>query len=197
MLSQQNIDKLAQVKNSLAEDAEHNVDNTTEGQEHNGNSRKRQRRTNFLTAVINTEDSEVVRFRFTDDNVRPMIEDVDHLYHAMNTAIREELKDGSFQVRYGSQVRDQNFPFLFSNAHRFTLLDPLAIVHNPISTLLNRGYLTLRVYASEPYHRKPPALVHQTRLSERAAYASKNTVASAEESEMNGNSILQPTRDES
>ena len=70
-------------------------------------------------------------------------------------------------MRYASQVINQNFPFIFSPDERITLVDPLAIYHNPIGTLVKTGSLRMSVFNSEHFHAKTVTLVRSVTMQDR------------------------------
>ena len=95
----------------------------------------------------------MVRFTFKDNEDRPHIHTLRHLYQAAQSAL-SELGELVLKVQFGSQVRDQNMPFLADKTHKLVLVDPLAMLHNPIDFLLHHGYLTMMVMSWQVYHAK-------------------------------------------
>ena len=129
----------------------------------------------YLQAKIVTLDcpedgSSITTIRIT---ARDGVEMPDHiynlfaLYQAIANAIRVATNDRGYVVRFASQVRGQNFPFIFHATRLLTIVDPLAVLHNAIGTLVKRGSLTLQVFDSQHYHTKSTDEVRQATMVDR------------------------------
>jgi len=120
----------------------------------------------FLVAEQSGSDI-LMRFADAENAQKIKIRDLHHLYAAILSAIRRFTGDNSYVVRFASQVINQNFPFIFSAEQRISVVDPLAIYHNPIGTLVKTGSLRLSVFNSEHYHAKTVNLVRSVTMQDR------------------------------
>jgi len=108
----------------------------------------------ILSAVWDGEEKAWVTFRFINNAARPRIISLGHLYSELRRALQTLTQDRSWSVRYASQVRRENFPFLHSAQELQILLDPLAPLRDPIRELLKDGYLCWQLFPSQSYYFK-------------------------------------------
>lgn len=108
----------------------------------------------FLIASWEEPGSPWVTFRFVNNNARPRVTSLNHLYTELRKALIALSGDRTWSVRYASQIRQENFPFLHSSHSLHILLDPLAPLRDPIRELLKDGYLCWQLHPSQSYYFK-------------------------------------------
>lgn len=107
-----------------------------------------------------------VTFKFSNPGARPRVVDLAHLYKGLRKALQEVTGDSSWRIRFASQVKNENMPFLHSSATRTVLLDPLAHLRDPVRELVKDGYLSWQIYPSQVYYFKPVEEVNRVRSQE-------------------------------
>lgn len=117
----------------------------------------------FLTASLSEG---WVTFKFSNPGARPRVVDLAHLYKGLRRSLQEVTGDSSWRIRFASQVKNENMPFLHSSATRTVLLDPLAHLRDPVRELVKDGYLTWQIYPSQVYYFKPVDEVNKVRSQE-------------------------------
>lgn len=99
-------------------------------------------------------DTEWVRIRFQDNERRGRIVSLTHFFSELHRALIALTGDRTWSLRYASQIRSENFPFLHSSQSLRILFDPLGPYRDPTRELVRDGYLIWQIVPSQAYYFK-------------------------------------------
>jgi hypothetical protein len=78
-----------------------------------------------------------------------------HLFSILRDAVRLATGDDTWSVRYASQIKRENVPFLHCSSSNHILFDPFALFRDPIRELYTKRYFLWPIAASQSYFFKP------------------------------------------
>lgn len=78
-----------------------------------------------------------------------------HLFSLLRDAVRTATGDDTWSVRYASQVKRENVPFLHCSSSNSIIFDPFALFRDPIRELYTKRYFLWPITASQSYYFKP------------------------------------------
>ena len=78
-----------------------------------------------------------------------------HLFSVLRDAVRVATGDDTWSVRYASQIKRENVPFLHCSSSNSIIFDPFALFRDPIRELYTKRYFLWPIAASQSYFFKP------------------------------------------
>jgi len=98
-----------------------------------------------------------ILFRPQEPSKRLNIYNNVHLFSQLKEAMRRLSGDFSWSIRYASQVRRENMPFLHSANTRTILFDPFMCFRDPIREFFSTKYFLWQIMPSNSYYFKSQA----------------------------------------
>ena len=78
-----------------------------------------------------------------------------HLFSLLRDAVRAATGDHTWSVRYASQVKRENIPFLHCSSSNSIIFDPFAMFRDPIREFYTKRQFVWPIMASQSYYFKP------------------------------------------
>lgn len=90
----------------------------------------------------------------TPENGRAHFSSLSHLFTVVRDAVRLASNDPTWSIRYASQVKNDNLPFLHCASRRVIMFDPMMVFRDPIREFYNLKQFTWCILPSQAHYLK-------------------------------------------
>jgi hypothetical protein len=95
-----------------------------------------------------------IEFKHVPGEKKLMINNNLHLFSQLKEAMRRLTKDYSWSIRYASQIRRENMPFLHSSNTKCIMFDPFMAFRDPVREFFHSHTFLWQIFESNSYYFK-------------------------------------------